>query len=157
MWTSGISLVAWFGIRDQATNGRPHSSVIESGLYFRGKTIARDRPKPALTAFRFPFVAFRSPRGLLVWGRTPSGKPGAVVVEQSWKGRWTRRAELETDRFGIFTKTLSVSGPASSLRARLVDGSTRSLPFSLKRPPDLPVNPFGGPPPLRVAPGRLSH
>jgi hypothetical protein len=157
MWTSGVSLVAWFGIRDQATNGRPHSSVIESGLYFRGKTIARDRPKPALTAFRFPFVAFRSPQGVLVWGRTPSGKREQVVVDQSWKGRWTRRAELQTDRFGIFEKTLSVSGPASSLRARLVDGSTRSLPFSLKRPPDRPVNPFGGPPPLRVAPRRLSR
>ena len=31
----------------------------ESGLYFRGSTIANDFPKPSLNAFRFPFTAYR--------------------------------------------------------------------------------------------------
>ena len=145
MWANGVTLVAWFGVRDEATNRRPHGFAIESGLYFRGDKIAEDRPKPALTAFRFPFVAFQSARGIFVWGRTPWGKQAAVVIEQSRKGRWKRRARLQSDRFGIFTTTLPVSGPADSLRARLLGGSNRSLAFSLKRPPDLLVNPFGGP------------
>ena len=74
MWQSGVSLVTWWRIRDDPLARTPY----QSGLYFRGgQSLLRDRPKPSLTAFRFPFVAFAGPRGVDVWGRVPSGRHGA--------------------------------------------------------------------------------
>lgn len=145
MWLDGVTLVTWFAVRDEAANGRAYEQTIQSGLYFRRRTIAQDRPKPSLTAFRFPFVAFPSGRKILVWGRTPSGQPGSVVVEQSSKTGWKLVARLRTDRYGIFQRRVAAAGQGDRLRARLPDGSRVSVPFSLTRPPDLLVNPFGGP------------
>jgi hypothetical protein len=143
MWRNGVSLVVWYGLRDEARHGQPDGAVIQAGLYFRAAILAEDKPKPALAAFRFPFVAFRTPSGILIWGRTPWGRPGTVVVEQSSKHGWEAFARLSTDRFGIFSRTL----PSSSrrfLRARLAGESVGSLPFALRVPPDLAVNAFGG-------------
>jgi hypothetical protein len=145
MWLVGVTLVTWYGLRDDAANGRPDALTIQSGLYFRGTTIAQDRPKPALDAFRFPFVAYKAARKVRVWGRTPRGEPGAVVVESFSGAAWKPVRRLRTDRFGIFRRTISAPTRAEKLRARLADGSRRSRPFSLTRPPDLKVNPFGGP------------
>jgi hypothetical protein len=146
MWQDGVNLVTWYGIRDEAANGRSYEQTIQSGLFFRGRTIAQDRPKLSLRAFRFPFVAFPSNGRILVWGRTPWGKRGPVVVEQSSKqGGWKVTARLITDRFGIFQRRLAPVSGGETLRARLPDGSRASVPFSLVRPPDLLVNPFGGP------------
>jgi hypothetical protein len=144
MWLDGIDLVTWFLIRDQAPNGRPDGQVLQSGLYFRGSSPASDQPKPALAAFRFPFVAFTSGRGIRVWGRTPWGKPGAVSVERSSSTGWRRLARLRSDRFGVFQGVLRSAGGGQLVRARLVDGSASAVPFSLQAPPDLVVNPFGG-------------
>jgi hypothetical protein len=144
MWLAGVSLVTWFEIRDQSRPGWPDAAILQSGLYFRGDTSSADRPKPSLQAFRFPFVAFSSPAGISVWGRTPWGAPGSVVVEESSAGGWKRVAGLRTDRYGIF-ETVVRSPYRGPLRARLVGGTTSSVPFSLRVPPDLHVNPFGGP------------
>ena len=76
MWKVGISMVTWLDIRD---NPYPQTAT-QSGLYLRGATIAQDKPKAILTAFRFPFVAYARKGGIFVWGRTPWGKPGRVVV-----------------------------------------------------------------------------
>jgi hypothetical protein len=142
MWKAGVSLVTWFKLRDDAANGRPHSDSFESGLYFRCQTLSCDRPKPALQAFRFPFVAFRNGRRVYFWGRTPSGKRGRVIVEQAVGKRWKRLAQMRTDRYGIFSRRVRTSRKGR-LRARLAGGGTQARPFSLRRPPDLPVNPFG--------------
>ena len=140
MWESGVELVAWLQLRDEPY---PKSSY-QSGLYFRGATPARDRPKPALAAFRFPFVAFRESAGLSVWGRTPTSKAGVVHIERrSPGGGWRRIATLRADRFGIFRSTLSVAtSPRDYVRARFADRPA-AVPFSLTRPPDLQVNAFG--------------
>ena len=119
MWTSGISLVTWFQLRDDPLDPRGHQATYESGLYFRcARSVTCDRPKPTLTAFRFPFVAFRTGGRVLVWGRTPGGKSGSVAVEQRSGSRWRRLASLRADRYGIFQRKLRPRG-SGDLRARL--------------------------------------
>jgi hypothetical protein len=145
MWADGVTLVTWFAIRDDARKGREDGQIIQSGLYFRGRSIAHDRAKRSLTAFRFPFVAFRTGETIRVWGRTPSGQPGIVVVDRSVSSGWKRVVRLRADRYGIFRRTFGDAGTGDLLRARLPDGSRISVPFSLTRPPELLVNPFGGP------------
>jgi hypothetical protein len=141
MWRSGVSLVTWFKLRDDA--GRPSSTTFQSGLYFRcDGGLSCDTPKPSLRAFRFPFVAFRSGRRVYFWGRTPSGKRATVIVQQKVGRRWKRLRLLTTNNFGIFSKRVR-SARRGGLRALLRDGSDQSVAFSLTRPPDLPVNPFG--------------
>jgi hypothetical protein len=78
---------------------------------------------------------------VLVWGRTPAGRPGRIVVEQSFSGGWRRLATLEADANGIFTARLGGASSTGSLRARL--GNDRSVPFSLTVPPDHFYYPFG--------------
>jgi hypothetical protein len=147
MWQSGVSLVTWWRIRDDPLARTPY----QSGLYFRGgQSLLRDRPKPSLTAFRFPFVAFAGPRGVDVWGRVPSGRTARVVVERRTATGWARAAALKTDRFGIFRRRLPVP-PSGYLRARLAGEPGASIPFSLTRPPELKVSPFGCGGPIRCS------
>jgi hypothetical protein len=145
MWRNGISLVTWFRIRD-ASAGVPGEHLFQSGLYFDCDGGPECwTPKPSLTAFRFPFVAFTSREGVLVWGRTLFGRRGRVVTEQRGSS-WRRVATLSSDRYGIFMRTLSASR-RGYMRARLLPAAGQaaelSAPFSLKRVPDRPVNPFG--------------
>jgi hypothetical protein len=143
MWSAGVSLVTWFQLRDDADSGRAHSKVFESGLYLRCATgLGCDTAKPALTAFRFPFVAFRArTRRASVWGRTPGGVPAKVVVEQATRSGWRTLAKVRANRRGIFQRRVRTRS-GRPLRARLPDGTT-ALPFSLKRPRDRTLNPFG--------------
>jgi hypothetical protein len=145
MWRAGVRLVAWFQLRDDANDGHPQRQLFQSGLYFRCSTgLSCDRPKRALEAFRFPFVAFRSTRKrVAVWGRTPFGRRRAVIIEQRAGTRWLRLAKLGSNRHGIFVKRLRTRR-RGSLRARLVRKHERSIPFSLTRPPDQQFYPFGG-------------
>jgi hypothetical protein len=140
MWSAGVSLVTWFTLRDHPTRTSPY----QAGLYFRGASIAGDSEKPAYTAFRFPFVAFTEadPPNVVVWGRTPGGVPGTVVVEQYVASGWEPLVVLSADRVGIFSAELRAKG-RGSLRARLPGEGATSLPFSLVRPPDRIYQPFG--------------
>jgi len=138
MWSAGVSLVAWFQLRDAGNpNNLPDNAVSQSGLYFRcAGGLTCDTPKPALAAFKFPFVAYRSGRTVLVWGRTPGGVPGTVTVEQQSGQSWRRLARLRADRNGIFTSKLS---PRRSGDLRATMGGTSAVPFSLHVPRDFPV------------------
>jgi hypothetical protein len=140
MWYAGVSLVTWYRLRDG-----PPEGPVQSGLWFRcGGGVACDTPKSAsLKAFRFPFVAFRSGRGRVrVWGRTPDGVAGKVAIERSRKGKWRKLRTLKVGSNGVFRER--IPGPRKgSIRARLVASGEKSTGFSLKRPPDMPVNPFG--------------
>lgn len=139
MWSAGVSLVTWFRVGDDPLRSSPY----QSGLYFSG-----GEPKFSLRAFRFPFVAFRRKGGPVVWGRTPRSGPDPVVVEQKNGSRWSALAALKPDRYGIFSARLRspLHGP---LRARLANGAYTSVPFSLSRPPDRRVFPFGCGGPIR--------
>jgi hypothetical protein len=138
MWVDGVAVITWFLIRDQ-----PPGASFQSGLYFAGPTVADDRPKPTLTAFRFPFVAFAQGSGTYVWGRTPDSTPASVLVERKTGSGWQRVATLQADRYGIFQQTLPLAARTGYLRARLAGQSDHSLPFGLKPVPDLRISPFG--------------
>jgi hypothetical protein len=139
MWSNGVSMVTWFLLRDEPFPDQ----MFQSGLYTRGPNgIASDKPKPALRAFRFPFVAFRQRDGAITyWGRTPAGAQKAVVVEQQ-RGGWKRVAVPSVNRYGIFQGAVQSRGNGL-LRARLVDGSDSALPFSLNVPKDFRFCPWG--------------
>ncbi|HEV2785484.1 MAG TPA: hypothetical protein VGV67_03775, partial [Solirubrobacteraceae bacterium] len=141
LWHDGVELVTWFQIRDAIA---PPQGIFQSGLYLRcAGGVACDRPKPMLAAFRFPFTAYRSAGRVKVWGRTPSGRRGTVVVQQRRGPRWVRIARLRSDVNGIFERAQIRLQGAGDVRAR-VAGRTQSSPaFSLRRVPDRPVNPFG--------------
>jgi hypothetical protein len=131
MWQAGVSLVTWFMIRDEELGKSP----FQSGLYyFDGPNWTLDRPKPALAAFRFPFVAFPSRGKVFVWGRTPSGKPGRVIVEQATGGPWKRVSTLTANRYGIFSSRLKAK-PVGRMRARIA--GAQAVPFALAKPPDI--------------------
>jgi hypothetical protein len=137
MWSEGVQVVTWFQIRDNV------DGPFQSGLYFAGPTIAEDRPKPTLTAFRFPFVAFPQDGGTLVWGRVPESDPRAVVIERKTGSGWRQVARLQANRVGIFQQVLPLTEKTGYLRARLAGASARSLPFGLADVPDRRVSPFG--------------
>jgi hypothetical protein len=135
MWQNSVTLVTWLMLTDAPLA----TSYYQSGLYY-----IDGRPKPVLRAFRFPFVAYRDGGGISFWGRTPRGAAAAVIVEEKLRRGWTSAGTMRSDRYGIFSGRLPAA-PAGFLRARLVSGGERSQPFSLVRPPDRRVNPFGRP------------
>jgi hypothetical protein len=141
MWRAGVSVASWFQMRD----GFGASARFADGLYQvcpgDPANVACDRPKLSFESFRFPFVAFRGRRGVLVWGHTPNSVRGKVVLERSGRGGWKRVRRIRTDRYGIFERRIDTRHRRGSYRARLADGSVYSLPFSLKRPPDFPISP----------------
>ena len=132
MWRSGVSLVVWFQLRDEPLQ----TSLFQSGLYF-----VNERPKPALQAFRFPFVALRQRARVVIWGRTPGGRAGVVQIQRRTAGRWRTIRRVRTNRFGIFTSTLPIrTRPA--LRA-LQPRNGASVPFAPGPTRDISLWPFG--------------
>jgi hypothetical protein len=146
MWQQGVSLLTWFKIRDETTT-RPDGYRLESGLYFncRNRPSGCYRPKRSLTAFRFPFVAFKHGPRVRFWGRTPAGIKARVAIEQHRRngGGWRVLRQLHTDRDGIFKGRVRRAGPGA-VRARMVRPEReRSLPFELKPTPDMAIPVFG--------------
>jgi hypothetical protein len=131
MWRNGVSLVTWFQLVDAPFPGSPY----QSGLYF-----INGKPKPTLTAFRFPFVALKQNSRLRLWGRTPLSTPGRVVVQKKTRF-WRTVATLRANQYGIFNATRAFA--AGVYRARF--GTSRSLAFSTTEPPDHFYRPFGSP------------
>ncbi len=142
MWRSGVSVVTWFLTRDQPVRRSPY----QSGLYF-----ADGRPKLARQAFRFPFVAFVTGRRVFVWGRTPWGLSGRLIIQQKTSRRWRTVAAASANGYGIFSRKLRIAR-RGFVRARLADRSATSVPFSLRKPRTCYVNAFGGSPPIGLRP-----
>jgi hypothetical protein len=138
MWANGVEAITWLQSMDLPMT----ESWYQSGFYFWAPTAATAKPKPYIEAFRLPFVALRrSSTRVLVWAHTPLGKPGRVAVQQTFKGGWTTLKTLRTDRYGIAQAVLKAK-PIGQFRA--IFGTERSLPFSMRVPPDHFYNPFGG-------------
>lgn len=144
-WQAGVSKFFWLTLRDwPRTGGLPYSETIESGLYFRGATLAEDRPKRVLKAFRFPFVSFRKESGISIWGRTPESTPGKVGVWYRRGGAWKRIGNVQADRDGIFRANIKTRlGRNMRGLVRAKHGSEISIPFSLKPVKDRRQPPFG--------------
>jgi hypothetical protein len=133
-WSAGVSLFTWFLVRDQPFEP---GSFYQSGLYYApaANDIAADKPKPALRAFRFPFVAIpQAKKAVFVWGRTPTGTQATVLIERKTGGRWRRVQTTKANRYGIFRSKIREPAKTLYLRARLADGSDQSVPFSLRAP-----------------------
>jgi hypothetical protein len=90
----------------------------QGGAYFQDGD-----PKPALTAFQFPFVTDRlGKRRLRAWGRSPSA--GRLVIQRRAGGGWRIVKALRVREGEVFSTVLSLQG-RQNLRARV--GSMRSL------------------------------
>lgn len=145
-WRSGASAFFWFSLRDLSRNpGQPYAETLESGLYQRGASLAADRPKGNLKAFRFPVVAFRKSRGIYVWGKTPGGRSGRVTLRFRPPGKGSRvLTRVRADRYGIFSRLVRTRlgrGRRGSVTASF--GRSSAVPFSLKLIRDRYQPPFG--------------
>ncbi|HEY7455764.1 MAG TPA: hypothetical protein VH703_00685 [Solirubrobacterales bacterium] len=145
-WRAGIDTFFWYSLRDAPPEPNlPHSEVLESGLFFRSATPAQDEPKQVFYAFRFPFVAYPTRRGLSYWGRTPSSSGGKVVIRLG-KGKGGHRAfTVRANRVGIFRGLIRRSRFGRNKRglARAVYRGEKSVPFSMRPVPDFYHPPFG--------------
>jgi hypothetical protein len=142
-WDAGVDHFFWFSLRDEARAGRPTSETIESGLYFRGPTLAKDKPKPYLRAFRFPFVAYPG-RPFTFWGRTPTSRSGPVEIELLEGSHWKTVRTVHAKTTGIFQGTLHTAYGAGEVgSARAVFKGQASPAFSMKPVPDFVHPPFG--------------
>jgi hypothetical protein len=135
-WSAGASAVIWGQLRDYPLT---HDSIW--GIYQSGFYTHDDAPKLALAAFRFPFVAYARDGRLSVWGRTPAGVSGPVVIERKTASGWRQVRVLNVDAAGIFRAGWPSARTAGLYRASA--GTVRSLPFSLTVPPERYARPFG--------------
>ncbi len=108
LWKQGVTGFVWFGLRDRPQGPLGWYFSIQSGLYFRGATIADDFPKPSLVAFRFPFTAYRtSPSTVDLWGIAP--KANTPVVIQRLSGRqWVSIAIVNANDSRMFEQPLKL-------------------------------------------------
>lgn len=119
MWKAGVRTILWFQIRDQPP-APSYGATNQSGTY-----LINGRPKPAATAFRFPFVVVPGRRGLTAWGRAPEA--GTLLIQRRNGNRWVTERRTRVGARSTFLLRLSGS-PATVFRAR-VAGRT-SLPFA---------------------------
>lgn len=119
LWRQGVRAMYWWNVRDDAP-GRGYEYTLQSGVYFRGPTVAEDRPKPSLRAMRFPFVAYRAWSNFRghgtakLWGLAPAA--GTVRIQRRAGTRWVtvRRVRARGDH--VFTLRLA-AGRGVRLRA----------------------------------------
>jgi hypothetical protein len=137
-WSNGVSLFNWFLVRDQRFT---RDSFYQSGLYTISKSdptnVALDKAKPALRAFRFPFVALRDSKKkntVSVWGRTPKSTAVSVQIQRKSGASWKLVKRLRANRYGIFQARFTKPAKTTMFRARLANGSDVSVPFSLNAP-----------------------
>lgn len=124
MWAAGVSNMIWFHLRDDNVNW-------PGGLWFASPTICprrkrcprvlqpvnltstmlkRDRPKPVLASFRWPFKVIPG-RAPYAWGVVPCRKSGQSVTIYRRNGRkWVRMARARTAVSGVFTASVGARG-----------------------------------------------
>ncbi|MBK5232207.1 MAG: hypothetical protein JJE13_04405 [Thermoleophilia bacterium] len=148
-WQAGVSKFFWLSLRDwKRPAGLPYSQTIDAGLYFRGPTVAGDRPKRVLKAFSFPFVAFSKPKGIAIWGRTPDSTAGKVKLSFRAAGskNWKKLATVNANRTGVFSDSIETRlGRHERGLVKATYEGNDSPAFSLKPVRDHIVSPFGDP------------
>jgi hypothetical protein len=118
LWHQHVTTMIWLGIDDKSSSIKSYNPFNYGGLYFNSGA-----PKPAATAFRFPFVTNRvSSKRVQAWGRAPSA--GTLRIERKAGGKWQTVAHFGAKRHQVFLKTLSAHGRAK-FRAQI--GSQTSL------------------------------
>jgi hypothetical protein len=144
-WSAGIDYFFWYSLRDSPSEPQlPFSQTDQSGLYFRGPTVAQDQPKEFLSAYRFPFVAYPRTKGLFFWGRTPNSGPGRVVVQVLKRGHWRKAFATQASSEGMFRGSIGIRyGRNKKGSVRAVYSGQSSVPFSMHPVGDFPQPPFG--------------
>ena len=163
-WQLGIEVVLWGQLRDYPISYDAFFGQYQSGLFYCDHSPTIDDPcdqpdmmdpdpdlppngtaKPSLQAFRFPFVAYAGGGKIKIWGRTPLSDKVTVTIEKKTSTGWkTWKPSFTAGAGGIFKKTYSSSLKKGQLRATVGPPGSESSPgFSLVRPPDKSVNPFG--------------
>jgi hypothetical protein len=140
MWLSGVSLVTWFLLEDY-----PSPSPYQSGLYFHSPALSDARPKPGLTAFRFPFVAYLQKRTVSIWGRDATSDKELVTIQRRHGkgGSWRTVAHVTSNANGIFLAKLKLKATKKDWLRAVAPGSGNSLAFSLTRPKETKIGPWG--------------
>jgi Cellulase (glycosyl hydrolase family 5) len=139
-WRSGVSLLTWFCLED-----RSGSSPYKSGLYFHASSLENARPKPVLTAFRFPFVAYLHRSTVNVWGRDATSTQERVTIQRRHgkRGGWQTVGYIVANSNGIFKAVLKLHATKTDWLRAVAPGSGKSLAFSLTRRRALHIGPFG--------------
>jgi hypothetical protein len=115
-------------MRDEAPQPS-YGATLQSGVYFRGPTVAQDRPKPfSFQAFRFPFTAYRRRGVAQIWGLAPH--PGTVAIETRRRGHWRHAFRVRTRRGRLFLRPRRIR-KGTVLRAR--QGSETSLAWRVSQ------------------------
>lgn len=144
IWKTGLRVAIWNQLRDYPVTSDPMWGSYQGGLFTYGQPGEGDEArKPSFYAFRFPFVAYARAGHLSIWGRTPSGVGGRVVIERRTRSGWRAQFSLATSASGIFRRRWLSSRTTGYYRARLAGTSLRSVAFSLVRPPEMHVRVFG--------------
>jgi hypothetical protein len=119
-----VALVVWNGLQDRASH-LPGFPSIASGLFFNYENdLARDPAKPALGAYRFPFLVRSRGRRARAWGVAPRRR-ARVSIERQVGGRWRRVSVVRASQSGEF-RAMERSG-RGLYQAR--QGRARSLPW----------------------------
>ena len=114
LWKEGASVVINWDSRLDERCGRlsPEVGPARSGIFF-----ADGRPKPAYTAFRFPFVTERiDKRRLLAWGKAPAG--GKLVIQRRQRGRWIAAKKLKVGQGPVFHRQAAARSSGCGRRWR---------------------------------------
>ena len=146
MYKARVSTMIWFGLRDQP-KGANWSYTFQSGLYLRGATIAKDKPKRVLKAFRFPFYAqLAGKKGVSFWGRTPNSQTATIDLfgRRGARGGFARIGSVKANANGIFSGLIRKRGFTNkgSVYARVRGGQT-AVAFGLWKTKDIYQPPFG--------------
>lgn len=123
-WRAGVSTLLWYPLRD-ITSGFENVSGWPGGLYFAGKSVVADRPKPVLRAFQFPFFADRKGERVLVWSLVPGLGRRTVQIERRERGRWKRVTDYSLPGGRLLLRT--IEGRRGFYRARVLSGAGRGL------------------------------
>jgi len=120
--------VTWFLLDDM-----PAPSLYKSGLYFESSSVDSARPKAVLTAFRFPFVAYRHGSTVSIWGRDATSDKELVTVQRRHgkKGGWRTVAFVKANGNGIFRAKLKLQASKGDWLRAIAPGSGTSLAFSV--------------------------
>ena len=116
-WKAGASAAISFQIADSTLRPNEHAGL-QAGVYFTD-----GRPKPSLTAFRFPFVTSRINRNTLeAWGKSPEA--GKLRIQRQQGSRWVTSKKLRVGKGSVFVTKLRLRGK-QKLRATV--GGSQSV------------------------------
>jgi hypothetical protein len=136
LWSQGVDVISWFLIKDQAPIPN-YASTYQSGLFQ-----IDGAPKPAATAFRFPFVvicptttSFGMVVSCLAWGKAPAA---SVVIQRLVRGHWLSLLIPRPGTDGVFEARLpltqgSILRAISTSNLRAAGNADQSLTWRINR------------------------